>query len=514
MANSWFDQAALKANTINGKGWLAKVLHPPGTKDPTYNGYPDTSTRPLVHQEYRLNFEDFKHQDNAPNDMLILHAPSILNVSFYSANNPGKSGAISDENRWALFQTNDQLSVPTMISEFGQYRPAYRSTTEQLDATAFNNAGMHYVAQISPSTYKLTLGQAIFRMASAGNLKDHAKLFASTFPDTTKYVSKCLAAFSNPKYDHDSPINHKNRVNLTEAEIDPDTLANLRASMTINNTTVQVVVLGRPILQPSDITGVSPKSYTARATEGAFIVNQINEPTNRWCNVGGGYVQKNNDNKGYICMYEYISPNLSSLGEYGVIVPFNQQSTTDFVYDVEWGAWSWALSYYTGLSASSSAGNPTINFKTVIGAEISPAVRSILNPNATAPALFDPTALETYAILSQVRQDGMPASFNAMGAILGALAPSLIGGGIKAVAQAIGGSDSTKAHTSMIEKNLANEASEANNEKSGVTNTGAMFSDPSMAIKPKHNGRSSMSMNDRFSSMSMSSKPTDRKSVV
>lgn len=496
----FFEEAALKANTENGKGWLRKALHPPGTKDPTYNGYPDMSNRPLIHQEYRLNNEFFYSQVNSESDMLILHSPSVMNPFYVSYNNPSLPGSYDGTNSWQVNFPNDQLDQDSVVKEFGQYRQAYRSVTEQLDATAFNNAGMNYVAQFSPSTYIITVGDAVIKMAAAGNLKKFAPMFAKLNPDMSKLIAKILILFHNQTFNAETDPPHK--AFKKEYEVDRIELETLRQSINLTIYAVQVVNLARPILQPSDLTNLSTKAYTARATEGAFIVSQINDNSNKWCNVRAGLYRGNASyNPGLmISMYEQTYENGTTF-----LYPFVKNQTNDFVYDVEWGTWTWSYSYYVGITPP-TAGlvQPKVNFKTIIGIEISPTNRSILNPSATAPALYDPTALTTYCVISQSKQDGMPASMN-FGGLGAMLAGTVINKGVDVMAKAIGGADSSKNELGKIEQSLAN------TETNGTAETPVMSGKISRPSMRDNTGAvmGSSSLSDRFSRMSV--KPRQRR---
>jgi hypothetical protein len=430
MSNKYFEESMLNADTENGKDWLRKALHPPGAKGVSYNGYPDRSVTPAVHFEYRLNTEifhpAFDGNFNPTKNMLMLHSPSFLTPHFV-ANTIDDAGG---ENQWAVLQSNDQLDVSSMMSEMGKVQTEYRSETIEYDANGFNNSGMCYVAQFNPGTAILSARDVISRWAEEKHPDGSTSL--------EKYATKLEKDYP---YVHDIIKHIAKNKSIQDYRFDNTPVA-------ASGQQFQVVSLGRSITQPSDLTMLSPKSYTARSTEGAFIVHQINENTNKWCNVRSGAFTNGVtriDRPLLLCCYETYNLNGSTS-----IRPFyDNASSGNFVYDVEWPSWSWALSFWVGMQPGAAGGSPPLlNIKTVHGIAITPVIRGILNPAVTNASLYDAKALNTYAVITQTRQDGMPSRFNVLGAIGGAIAASMGPELIKDGVNAIMGKD--KATTSKV----------------------------------------------------------------
>jgi hypothetical protein len=143
-----------------------------------------------------------------------------------------------------------------------------------------------------------------------------------------------------------------------------------------------------------------------------------------------------------LCAYEQTAPdgriNIFPFRKTG-LNPGGPPALLNFCYDIEWPKWSWAYTMWTGLTGTSDVPRQ-LNIKYIAGFEINPQNRSILNSQTMTPAMYDPTAIETAAIITQSRQDCMPASYNAEGdigsALVDSIATPLFGGIIDAIAGA------------------------------------------------------------------------------
>lgn len=425
MANNgkktYYDSALIKGNTENGKDWLRKYLHPPGDRGMSYNGYPDKSVIPAIHAEYRLAAEIqpetivTNYGNWSPNTLIMLRAPGLLYPAFFGQN------LSTEDFGWKELYRNTQLSTASVLANFGKQRQAYGSVTAQYDTTDFANAGMVYHAQFSPTVYSLTLVEL------------------TTMLKDKKVYSKGL---------------HKHLANLTQgATVDGfvDPTVDPRA-IGLNTQKFQVVKLGASLVNPTDITMMSPKSYTARATEGLFSVNQCNEDTNQWKSVAPFIFQNGVTPLGATqlirCLYEVTS----SVDGRTYLEGFTDIANA-IVTDVEWSDWTWSYTAFVGLTPSGGTVNAgSINFKEIQGYEVAPVSRSILNSQTSNPALYDPTAIESAVIITQSRQDGMPSEYNIAGlsSVISSIAPSMA----KNVANAISGADSTKSEKKEIEQEI------------------------------------------------------------
>lgn len=427
---TYFDSSMLKANTENGRDWLAKYLHPPSSKGVSYNGYPDRSSTSTIHTEYRLNYEKLPiatNQGENSNACLFLSSPGLTTPIYYAR---GINGA---DPKWLPALVNNQVSANSIADNMGRVRTSYQSETFQYDATAFNNSGMCYSAQFNPSTYILSVPSFISRLVQQKS--PHLQSFIKSLGLThgNEHLTRAKQAATNASND------------------EYDMIEDPRAIPTSFNC-IQVVKLNSPVTSPGDITMLSPKSYTARSVEGAFVVHQCNEDTNPFKSVRSAYVSAGTVSTSkplMYCVYEYKDDASGTT----YLEPFFMTSAEglgNYVIDIEWSDWSWSYTMFTGCTPDTSL---NINIKYIAGFEVAPLIKSVLNSQAMPPALYDPTALETAAILTQSRQDAMPAAMNS-GGLVAALGASLATVAVDKVAKAISGADAKPAEAKKMEGDM------------------------------------------------------------
>lgn len=459
MDKTYFNASLLKANTENGRSWLEKYLHPPTAKGNSYNGYPDKSTTPTIHTEYRLAYENLpiaSTQGVNDNTCLFLCSPGMFNPIFKADVLDG------NDPLWTPALVNTQIDARTAMDNLGRVRTAYQSETFQYDATAFNNSGICYSAQFNPSTYVMTTGEA-FRVLQAQKSKH--------LPDICRHLVKLHGA---PMAEFIRSMHQDDADGFDVVSNDTRSGRNSVGAININFNAFQVVKLDKSITNPGDITMLSPKAYQSRSVDGAFIVHQCNEDTNAFKSVRGGrYVSGNNAQPLLTCCYEYND------GTNSYIEPFFSQlpgpGTRDFVQDIEWSDWSWSYAMFTGCTPKGTT-PLNINIKYIAGFEVAPVVRSILNSQALPPALYDPVALETAAILTQSRQDAMPAAMNSAG-VLAAVGSSLATSAVASIAKAISGSDAPPAEEKQITRELRSATNVTAPEREPVTGSNIQLND-------------------------------------
>lgn len=476
---TYYDAALLKSNTPNGHDWLAKAIHPPSAKGQAYNGYPDKSVIPVVHAEYRLAYEGLPIagvQGNNTNTILFLQSPGILNPIFHAevldGNNPEFTRTLA----------NTQIDPNTVIQNFGKTRVAFQAETFQYDSSAFNENGMMYSAQFNPTTYIMTLGQglATLRKQKSKHLPAMMKHFKQLYPHLHDHINQHGLGSDDDEFDVLTP-----------------------RSLPISPQVFQVVKLDRPIIAPSDITMLSPKSYQSRSKEGGFVVHQVSQDTNAFKSVrvgrysGGASVTPTNL---MLCMYEYQDANTTYLEPF---LPYTPMSN-DFISDIEWSDWSWSYTMFTGCQPPATGVSPlNINIKFIQGIEIAPVPRSVLNSQTMPPALYDPIALDSYTIITQARQDCMPAAMNTLGSLASAassILPSLVPSVVNAITNNAG--PDTKKEVKADTATVLKEANVANNETTDVVANNApplrMMVKPNLGAIKRSGGRTNRTLNERF----------------
>jgi len=409
MSKTYFDRAVLKANTENGKDWLEKYLHPPSSRGNSYNGFPDKSVVSAIHPEFRLTKESTQYVEKVEvglpkHRLLLLHAPGLTSPIFAAS-----ATTYSDFNNWKTCLKNNQVTTEEIITSYGRVRNAYLSTTCELDTTSLANSGMVYASQFSPAIFEMTLGDVLNRMEQLGqNNKSYQRLKQLLDRDINRNSVKRGddAIYVDEGYDIVKDIS---------------TLKIKPKSVGLKDNLCQIVRLGKPVVEGQDVIDLSPKFYQARSTEGMFMVHSNGQDQNRWLDIKPGRIEEGKVTRNLMhCFYETTwGVNNTTTIEY-----FDDNGA--YTYDVPWGDYTWGFSLWDNFTGENqlTSNIPAISIKTILGVEISPSVRSMMNSLAKAPALYDPTALDTASILIQARQDAMPASMNAGGIMsaIGAMA--------------------------------------------------------------------------------------------
>lgn len=455
MSKTYYDESLLlKTNTENGRDWLRKYVHPPGTKGVSYNGYPDASTTNSVHSEYRLQLEGLPFAANQginTGACLFLNGPGLLYPSFYATTLDGGNPT------WTAWLANTNVRAADISAMVGRQRLSYLSETWQYDATAINNSGMVYSCQHYPSTYTMTVGNYVQRLS------------ASKHPSLPSVVKSLIA---NGGKDVQEQIAQAIGVEQGYVEVPQP-----RVPIKITADAIQIVRLGKSILAPGDILELSTKAYMSRSVEGAFVVHQTDQPTNPFKAVRNSrYVDgAAPGNSLLLCCYEFEDNDGNA-----TIQPFLDASGKNYIYDVEWSDWSWSYTMFTGCNTMDKSLN--ISCKLIAGFEFSPVVRSLLANQALPPSLYDPTALQTATVITQSRQDAMPAIYNAAG-IMAALGSSLASGAVDMVAKAISGADAPKSEEKAMAKEIAAAPSPASIEERTIVANNAL--PPALKSRPE-----------------------------
>lgn len=412
----YYDKALLKSETPNGQDWLEKVLHPPGEKGQSYNGFPDKSVVSCIHSEFRLDNSttDFTNVTGTSSpSRVFLHSPSVLYPVLQATRlSP------SQEPTWVPVVTNNNLDRPTIRGQISSSRLAYKSATVELDATAFNNSGMSYVSQFCPGIFQYDLGTIVQRYASnhsAEKLFEFLDLIENTY-NAHDDVETIKAMYTRiGKTDK-----HTGRMyNLADVEHD------LKA-VNISSNPFQVVQLGKPPLSPGDVSQLSPKSFKNKAVEGQFIIAQLDQDTNPFKSIDNAYIAGTGQNGLIASAYEYETDSGATY-----IEPFLLGAgAINIVQDMPWGPWSWAYQFIVGLTpVSATSPAATSSIKVIIGLESTPLPRTMLEAQTSPPAVFDPEAIKSYCRIVQSRQDAMDSSYNEGGlgaALQESVAPALV----------------------------------------------------------------------------------------
>lgn len=441
---TYYDSALVKADTPNGKDWLVKYLHPPTEKGASYNGYPDKSTVPAIHFEFKLATEGAPFLTNNPNAILLLHTPGLFG-SIYRATADSSTGDVDPV--YVQFSNNTEITQQSVIADWGRMRNAYLSTTIEYDATGFNNSGIVYGAQFYPSVYVVSVGAFVGRLLKGkqmGTIDKILKLVKNTDPGFHNFVLECQSQFMALRKDEQHKF------------VPPEPYA---FNLSLDN--VQIVRLGRNIASAGDIKQLSPKSYQSRSSEGIFVVHQCNQDTNTWQDIR--YTSYTNGISSSPSLMYSVYEYYASASNISYLEPFTTSGLVPtFVKDAPWGQWSWAYSYWTNMSPGSAGGSPPqLSINTYQGFEVSPTPGSGYNALTAPAAIYDQEALKNAVVITQSRQDMMMAKYNS-GGPLAAIGTSLVGKAIDGIAGAISGG--RKKDAEEVKEEVAKAETIKNNE--------------------------------------------------
>jgi len=418
---SYFDEQLLNGQTEGGKAWLAKYIHPPSARPSNYNGYPDRSTNPSVHLEYRLTGERTPILPTNQPDVfseIRLHSPGFFNPIYHAS-----KATPFEDNVFIPCIKNEQVTIAEATRNFSRGRLSYMSSTYELDATAFNNTGMCYAAQIQPTVTEVSVLPFV-----ATYINDHlSDPEAPNFAQKTKRLFDFIVSTCRMK--HHNALKLRAMVgavtrNADRFDWDLITEAHNFGSIPFTTTIIQIVALGRVITQATDITMTSPKAYTGRSTEGAFMVQQVTDDINNWCKVQPGYIAGGVVQLNSLPICAYSQNWLSGINYVEKVEFFGDQATTDLT----WGDWSWGIVGFTNLSEQNA--NACIAHKVVQGWEFNVLPGGLMNTFTTSPALLDTEALDNGTRIMQARLDAMQSKYNIGGE---AVIPALLESGVSVV---------------------------------------------------------------------------------
>lgn len=312
-----------------------------------------------------------------------------------------------------------------------KFRPAYRSNTITLNATAFNNIGMLSTCQFNPS---LLFGGTILQFTEAhpkraarflqqyceqkgitAIKKDHLDLFA---PSIGAKLRDMLHICDN------STILVNGRTANLRTEV-PD-------AVTLDpNTSVQFVDfnkqgnlesgnnIGAVVPTHSQVLNLSTRSYGGPAKEGNFITQRINTVAPRW-------IPAANDDAADLVnlgMYECYIAFEDALGidNYKALTEIGANGLCRAYLDVQWSddmTWGWTV--ITGLVPNVNVGTGTVSdslliTKTYIGTEIQPCAQSAWAGMQSLGPRPDMTAMQALMEAYYDLKDGMPAKYNFAG---------------------------------------------------------------------------------------------------
>jgi hypothetical protein len=384
----------LECDTPSGAAWVEKYLHPPGERRSEYRSIPTMNTTPSNDLEYRCEDEiGFTSISAGTTKVVLFLPPSIYRLRFgFDITDIG--GVIPNQ---IYNKPNTNISLSTLPLEVEAYRMAYRSSTFYQDSTGFTNAGMSYAAQFRPNV-------TVFTETPLG------APFGGLDYDRSQPMEKFHARFKN----------HKGYKEMLLANAKQEQGKGKLGSESLGNS-LQVISLGVIPTSGGDVLMKSPKSTSLPTRDGMFMVHQFSEPDQRYVSFSRQYPRTpmpshDSGTVIYSC-YEYSD----GVAWYLDSFPSTDSGTNspDFPwYDMTWGVIMFDL---TGAQSGPSPIIAPIVHKCIIGLEVQPVFGSTLRALARAPPIYDFEALRMASITRQAMPDGLPASANDLGSVLGAV---------------------------------------------------------------------------------------------
>lgn len=365
--------------------FVVKHLHPPSSVM-NYQGMPTNDTRTQV----VTNWVQFGILDQSevissvppgPNPIgnnqvsgiafLVtsgMRFPYFTFVKYVDNNNETWRLDIRNSKQLEVYNVFDNLRNDAMT-----IRPAYRSMTTYLNATAFNDVGIASGIQFNPAL--------LFR----GTVSRLATTDYQIFKNWAKYHIKRGNTFHKSLLD-ELPGFIVVELKKMERELETFDTTNDKPEA-IPDLQIQIIDFGRMgnlisgnqdgaiVPTQSQMMNLSARSYAGKARDGLYAVNRLNTLTPQWLPASKTEPAVNDY---FECWYSFIDP----MGNHN-LYPFSHQPVQNAVIcrDAPWSTdftWTWMV--YEGLSPNLTIGpNPstqTVIYKLYMGYEIQPAAKS------------------------------------------------------------------------------------------------------------------------------------------
>lgn len=414
-----------------------KCFHPP-TAVPGYIGLPTNDSRSQVCLEWR-NLEMMTNPivNNGstnvtlgPADLtafdyaILIGTGARINMIpyVYCSGGPGSSVGSGWYQDLANTQFQTLYNWTNWWKDANKYRPAYRSSTFYLNATAFNDTGMVACEQFNPAL--LWRGTVMDWLEQ----KPHS---------CYEFIKQKVAKMSKPLLTAPTeaqrsrwesiPIHHRTEILRRCGYSSIDTL-NLDP-----NVSAQVLNLGSNgtnflVPENSQILAQDIRSYSGRARDGCFTVNKMTSISPEWMTATNTAAPADFENGMYEC-YIYWTDSTGGPHFTDILEPVT--TTVNVTHDTMWSnSMSWAWVRFTGLSLNSQVSTNTqlLIMKTITGIEVQPQMASAWMGMVTAGPPPDLAAFQSLMEAFYHSKDGYPAKFNFWGelaAVAGEILPKV-----------------------------------------------------------------------------------------
>ena len=397
----------IHADTAEGAAWLRKYLHPPCSTPEGYAGIPDKNNSPSTDAEYKSIKQIQTINTNGPepvyyNKILLIHTSSVIApiiVCKYDTN--GVFSILPSD-----LVLNPNINVQDMVAQNASGRLSYKSTTVDLNATAFNNQGVVTCAQFRPNISLYRVGDII----SIARMMPNQLKAINIISQLCQFYGVIDSLESNSKVDF-----YSRAVSALGTAID---------------NFAQVLKVGVLPSESTQIAMMSPNSTSLVATKGTFLVQKFIQdsiPYRNFADAGLSGLGVSTA-AGMPCfIFEQTGPTTGQLEPIPVVGQAGNPTT--ILADLPWFDFTWGYTLFEGLTIQTSAANPYLTIKSITGFEFQPLPNSMLSPFIRNSANFDFQALRFATMHNHARQDALPAAMNfwgSLGKVLLSAAPSII----------------------------------------------------------------------------------------
>lgn len=432
-------QNAAPTNVDPLEAAVRQCLHPPSSI-PSFSGLPTNDVRSQVIAKYvdvGINKTPMIFDNGSGQTRLVTAADlTTFDYAFLVTNGARVSTIPFVYNSTQNILNQDLNNVGhNDIYDFNQfstdatlYRIAAKSQTTVLNATAFNDTGMASGVQFNPnilfagtllamSAKEPTIFFEFVHQMLKPALDSGAGRISKKHPD---YPAALEAHNQFPVY-----IQQELRRKLSLRE---DEIPHMDPNVTIQLVSFGTMPTASIVPTPSAIMNQSTRAATNTAREGAYEPLRLNTIAPAWCAAGN---TNTSDHGLYQCYYHFEYP--AGVPHYSPFLdnqlPGTAAGALVTLVDTLWTKdTTWAWQYFQGLSMNSQT-NTSFQLMmrkiyTII--EIQPAFQSPW-AGMTRPAPM-PNARAMQAIMDGFygTKDCLPARYNFWGALLGAVAPSLL----------------------------------------------------------------------------------------
>jgi len=448
--------------TPAGRAMVTKHIHPPGNVT-GYRGMTTQDARIAQTVEYRnstlnpqpLSVQSGTFQPDTTTDTwgYIVSTGARIHAIGVSDNNG--VGAIQQNAGDVIY--NDSYNFNSWGNDVNNSRLAYKSLTLSCNNTAFTDTGLITVAQMRPTIYK---GQTIdlFDKLGADGAKSfinaHRDAFIDSFthrvdedelviiPKWTTHQLKRRSCFQN----RDACVKWFDTVTTKTKEQFAEALAKLKMDP---NALSQILILGGCTTQfpsISQLQQMSVRSYTGKFKDGAFTVLRHNstDPQFAGTSTNAPVPLPTGTTTGLFYCYTFYrdsagAPHTIQLVEQ--VAAGTPVSGTVPMSDTEWHDMTWSFVLATGVSYNLVVGpgetqsSANMIRKIYAGFELQPTPQSAYSSTASIAPEPDFEAMLEMMRLFYSMKDGMPASYNFLGKVLGTIGRGAARIGKKALAK-------------------------------------------------------------------------------